>query len=160
MLCDRNVRWYLSVAAGLTQATTEGEHFQEVHLAHPSQILRSSEDITEQLELVAQALSSRITEFTSITGSGWTVQSIDYIDLHIAAYDPILGSSYVPTPGSIDSKNAILNIENKDNRCFVYAVLASLYPVFNQEEACKPESYEEYIPRLNWDGLEFPMSLS
>jgi hypothetical protein len=35
--------------------------------------------------------------FTNI-GSGWTLQSIDKLIVHIERYRPFVGNSYIPTP--------------------------------------------------------------
>jgi len=54
-------------------------------------------------------------------GSGWILDSIDYLRIFTAMYDPVPGKSYIPTPTAIKSKKAIVNIQNEDNRCFEYS---------------------------------------
>ena len=46
------------------------------------------------------------------------------LDLTIAQYTPVKGSSYIPLPSKLKTKKAIINIKNSDNKCFMWSVLA------------------------------------
>ena len=51
----------------------------------------------------------------------------------------------------------VINLQNKDNQCFKWAVLSALYPV-----ADHPERVSKYIPnecKLNWTGINFPATI-
>ena len=39
------------------------------------------------------------------------------------------GSSYIPLPDWISNKKAIVNIENKDEKCFLWCIPRYLHPV-------------------------------
>ena len=58
-------------------------------------------------------------------GSGWILESIDYLRLYTAEYAPMHGNRYIPTPEAIMHKQGIVNIKNEDDRCFEYAIIAS-----------------------------------
>ena len=49
-------------------------------------------------------------------------------------YKPLKGGSYIPLPDFMKKKNAILNIENKDDKCFLWCILRYLHPVHNHGE--------------------------
>ena len=51
-------------------------------------------------------------------GSGWTLKRCESVDLAISQYRPFRGSSYIPTPEKAAKTKAIVNVKNKDNRCF------------------------------------------
>ena len=53
---------------------------------------------------------------------------------NIAIYNPIRGSSYIPTPQSLVKKMALVNVQNEDLNCFLYAILASLFPAERNTE--------------------------
>ena len=36
-------------------------------------------------------------------------------------------STYIPLPTCIQNKKAVINIKNKDEKCFLWAVIAGLY---------------------------------
>ena len=61
-------------------------------------------------------------------GSGWKVLSIDQVFLNVSELTPLTGSSYSELPEFIKRKNAILNVYNEDDRCFLYSILTFLYP--------------------------------
>ena len=52
-------------------------------------------------------------------------------------------------------KKAIVNVQNSDNYCFLYLVLAQLYPVsFHSEHVT---NYEHHLCNLNYQELHFPL---
>jgi len=44
------------------------------------------------------------------------------LDMHTDRYEPIRGSGHVSLPEWIARKKAVVNIENQDNLCSLYAV--------------------------------------
>ena len=61
-------------------------------------------------------------------GSGWYFKEVISFEIHIVAYKPIKGSSYIPLPNVIMRKNAIINIKNEDDKCFLWSVLRYRHP--------------------------------
>ena len=52
-------------------------------------------------------------------GSGWVIDKIEDINIDIANYDPLAGSSYIPLLSKLDNpKKGLVNIKNKDDKCF------------------------------------------
>jgi hypothetical protein len=62
----------------------------------------------------------------------------------------IAGGSYVELPPWIMNKKAIVNIKNDDSLCFVYSVLASLYPVL--KDANRVSNYKTKLTKLKYDN--------
>ena len=91
-------------------------------------------------------------------GSGWQMDSSTSVNLNIAKYNPIRGSSYIETPKRIANKKAVINVKNNDNRCFEYAILASIYPA--KDHVDRVGKYVDYIPTLNVKGIEMPMLIN
>ena len=60
-------------------------------------------------------------------GSGWNFVRVLKFNIYVMEYHPIRVRSYIPTPSSIFGKHAIVNLQNEDNRCFEYAILAALH---------------------------------
>ena len=59
------------------------------------------------------------------------------------------GSSYIPTP--FRSSN-IINVQNKkDNKCFLWSILAKLHPA--KDNGKRVTKYQEYEKELNMKGL-------
>ena len=89
-------------------------------------------------------------------GSGFVLDRILRFVLCISAYRPLVGSTYIPTPKWLANKRCVINVENKkDNKCFVWSVLAGLLKTeYNAFRVCK---YVQYERTLNLHDLEFPM---
>ena len=90
-----------------------------VTLLHESQI-------QEVLDSIQSALQLRNANFIR-TQSGLVLEHIDEMRLNIAKYDPLVARSYLELPTLLEKKKAIVNVQNKDNRCFAYAVLSMLH---------------------------------
>ena len=67
------------------------------------------------------------------------------------------GSSYIPLPDWILNKKAIVNIENKDEKCFLWCVLRYLYP--RDKNDTWLTDLKKYENSLNTKGINFPMKL-
>ena len=55
-------------------------------------------------------------------GNNWTFEKIISFDICNASYQPILGSSFIELPEILKRKKAIVNIRNKNQKCFLYSV--------------------------------------
>ena len=51
-------------------------------------------------------------------GSPWTLHSIIQLELHTVRYNPLRGETWIPLPKELANMNAIINMKNKDNKCF------------------------------------------
>ena len=88
-------------------------------------------------------------------GSGWYYKEVISFEIHIVDYKPIKGSSYIPLPDFLLRKKAIINMENKDDKCFLWCVLRYLHPV--QKIASRINDLREYENDLNFKGIDFPI---
>ena len=57
-------------------------------------------------------------------GSGWNVESIESQYINISTYRPLSGSSYMDLPVELRSpRKRLINIKNKDQKCFLCVML-------------------------------------
>lgn len=84
---------------------------------------------TEEKEKLLRQLS----EFEQ-KDSGWTLYSVNYLELRINKYVPFRGSSYLKLPQWIENKKAVINVQNEDDKCFMWAVLSFLHPAKNMHK--------------------------
>ena len=91
-------------------------------------------------------------------GSGWIFYKIINLELHTASYRPLRGSTWIPLPKELADKKAIINMKNKDNKCFMWNVLRALNPTNNHPERIDKELMEKE-DTLNMKGIEYPVSL-
>ena len=116
-------------------------------------------EIEEQLNEVNQKILSAFTSYQK-EGNGSMLSEILHLDLSVAQYKPLKGSSYLPLPKTLNNKKAIINIENKNNKCFMWSVLAALHPVPYRSNPERIHHYQPYVNELNLDGIECPVKIS
>ena len=61
---------------------------------------------------------------------------------------------------SFVAEGAIMNVQNKDNRCFEYAILCAQHHKKIKTNSEKPSKYKKYLNKLDFTGIEFPVSLN
>ena len=90
-------------------------------------------------------------------GSGWYFKEVVQLEIHTVEFNPNKGSSYIPLPNWILNKKAIVNIQNKDEKCFLWCILRYFYPRDSHEE--RLTDLKKYEFSLNTKGIDFPMKL-
>src|SRR6218665_2436319 len=131
MICS-SVKWNLSLDTEFHREGPDGLATKITYFKSIPEILLNTSQIPEQLQDAVNRIGS-LTEVFTAEGSGWVVDRIKNVTLHIATYDPIGGSSYVQTPKWVETKKATLNIKNTDTLRFLYSVLASSHPVASND---------------------------
>ncbi|XP_051161514.1 uncharacterized protein LOC127281705 [Leptopilina boulardi] len=89
--------------------------------------------------------------------SQWTLHSITKLEINVNKYNPARVGSYIDLPHKIKMKKACINVKNTDNKCFMWAVLSALYP--KNRDADRVSSYYEFQKELNFNGINFPVTL-
>ena len=90
-------------------------------------------------------------------GSGWYFKEIIRLEIHIVEYKPMRGGSYIPLPEFITKKKSIINIQNKDNKCFLWSILRYLHPV--QMNEVRLTDLRDYENDLNFKQINFPVKV-
>ena len=90
-------------------------------------------------------------------GSGWYFKEVVKLEIHTIKYNPTKGSSYIPLPDWITNKKAITNIQNKDEKCFLWCVLRYLYP--KEDNDTRLKDLKKYEFSLKTKDITFPMKL-
>ena len=100
-------------------------------------------------------IEKNMDEFTE-NGSGWVFLKISEVRILVFDYDALPGgSSYIETPKKIANKNATINVQNRDNKCFLWSILAALH-----EPECNPQrvsKYRQYEYELYDNELDYPV---
>ena len=84
-------------------------------------------------------------------------QEIKEVTVEKYKVNDIQASLWVELPEKYKKKKSIVNIKNEDQFCFLWCILAHLYPV--EVNKNRSSNYEMYIDELNIHGLEFPMKV-
>ena len=70
-----------------------------------------------------------------------------------------LGSSYFPSPISLQKKKATINVQNNDNKCFLYAILAAQNYHRIKRDRERVTHYTDLLTTLKYEESWFPMKL-
>ena len=123
----------------------------------PKTIINYTE-INEALQLSKQQILNMIAQWIS-EGSGWTIESVDNHYLNIVQYQPMKGSSYIKLPQELrNSAKGLINMKNEDNECFRWCHIRHLNPQDIHPQRIK-KSDKEYINKLDYSGIEFPVTI-
>ena len=121
------------------------------------QTIINNVEIPEALQSSKQQILNMIAQCVS-EGSGWTIQSVNNHYLNIVQYQPIKGSSYIKLPQELrNSRRGLINMKNEDNECFRWCHIRCLNPQDKDPQRIK-KSDKEYINKLDYSGIEFPVT--
>ena len=81
--------------------------------------------------------------------SGWRFDKINSVTVYFYKTDELNGSNYVKVPLR---SNVLLNIEKNDKYCFIWSILGSLHPCYNNHPN-RVSNYRQYFNELNFQGL-------
>ena len=110
------------------------------------------------LRSVADDLSLRLAHYLR-NGSPLTVASIDSATLHTAKYAPLSAGTYKELPTYLKLKRCIVNVQNTDNRCFGYSILAFLHrPAGEHANPNRPNQYDRYFAQHALDQINYPVA--
>ena len=90
-------------------------------------------------------------------GSDWAFYKVIKLELHTVSYRPLRGNTWIPLPKELADKKAIINIKNKDNKCFLWCVIRKLNPKEHNAEILDKKLMEKENT-LNMEGIEYPVS--
>jgi hypothetical protein len=120
--------------------------------------LMKSSDIESIVDDCLQDITTKITEHEG-RGSGWSLLKVDALNIRVHKHGyGDRGSSYIPLPKKIRDTGSCINIQNYDNECFRYAMLAKFITDGNVH---RPNyRYEQLKNKYNFRGISYPVSLN
>ena len=78
-------------------------------------------------DIMADRVLENITKYVA-KGSDVRFHSVIKFELHTVSYKPLREETQIPLPKELADEKAIINMQNKDNKCFLWHVLRYLYP--------------------------------
>ena len=80
--------------------------------------------LNDSFEEILHLLDTWINE-----SSGWTIEKTDGLYINTSNYEPLLGGSYIPLPKVLNnSMKGLINLKNKDHKCFMWCHVRMLNP--------------------------------
>jgi hypothetical protein len=121
-------------------------------------LVLESTDIAHFLKGIFESFTSKIEAF-SMRESGWVLNKLLYIQLHVAEFQPLQASATFELPKEIHDKKAVVNIRNTCNQCFLYSVSAAKFSSPDEANLERPAKHKRHFGRFNLQGLTFPMQV-
>ena len=115
-----------------------------------------STDVKVILSQMIKEILEKISIY-QMNDSGWYFKEVSSLEIHMVDYKPIKVSSYIPLPNIIMRKKAIINMENKDNKCFLWSILRHLHLI--EKHKTRLTDIRKYENVLNFKGIDFPVKL-
>lgn len=154
----RDLKWYLNVRVEMVGDVNDGVKEKTTpHFRSKTYISLENDDNEHNLNEAFQKINAFLEEFIH-KGSNWVVNKIIELEVNTVKYSPVPGASYMELPPKIRFTGGIINIQNEDNKCFLWSVLAALHPV--ERNLYNVSHYEQYEDVLNFEGIDYPVSLS
>jgi hypothetical protein len=91
-------------------------------------------------------------------GSDWILSKIIHLELCYVVYSPLKGGNYIKEPKELKYSRSLVNIRNKDQKCFLYSILAKLFPV--KHNPSRVNHYLQHMNKVNMCGIEYPVRLT
>jgi len=113
-------------------------------------------DIEKFLTRCFDKMNMEMTEHAA-KKSGWTVYSVNHLEIRINKYTPLAGHRFMRLPNEIAARKAVINVENEDNECFKYAILSKYFLGTNLERVSK---YGNMKHQFDFSSITFPTALS
>jgi hypothetical protein len=139
--------------------------------------IETEREISGTYRTACQDITDRIAEFVS-GGSDWVLRYVqdavlrtsefsrhNQIDGHGIRFLP-RGAAHLELPGWIKNKQACVNVENTDDKCFLYALAAAYMHKEQGNEYLKvkhkerPRQYDPYFRYFNTENVTFPFCIS
>ena len=131
---------------------------QEAYFNAKPQTVTNDVDIDNLLQITQQQIVNMIQRWIS-KGSAWIIKSVDGHFINVVKYRPLRGSSYIPLPKELrNPAKGIINIKNNDDKCFRWCHIRHLLPQNKNPQRIK-ECDKKYVKKLDYSGIEFPVSV-
>ncbi|GFY38956.1 c2H2-type domain-containing protein [Trichonephila inaurata madagascariensis] len=142
-----------------SKETDAGKMIKNAEFKTPNNEVLQETNLTRLYDNMSEKIVKESEDFEG-KDSGWTLDEILRLEVRTNRYSPFRGSSsFIEVAKQIAETKAIINVINKkDSQCFMWSILAALYP--NTSNPNKTSSYVPHINKLNFDGISFPTPLN
>ena len=92
--------------------------------------------------------------------SAWTIDKIDGLYINTSNYEPLLGGSNIPLPkAQNNSMKGLINLKNKDHRCFTWYHVRLINLRNSHPERINKQD-RKTAANLNYSDIAFPLDIN
>ena len=121
-----------------------------------NKIITESTDPHEIYQEMIDEIEEEIQKVEEAEGSGWVFVEVKNLTLHTVIWDPVSAGSYIELPKFLKNKQAIINMKNQDNKCFMWCILRVLNPKDKNAERIDKDLISKQNT-LNMEGINYPV---
>ena len=115
-------------------------------------------DESELYNEMADEIEEEIQKVQNKEGSGWIFLKVIKLVLHTTKWEPLYGSSYMSLDPYLANKKALINMQNEDDKCFMWSVLRALYPKDKNPQRVDNDLKSKQ-DSINMKGIHYPVNL-
>ena len=131
------------------------EEMQDVVVRTRSYTIIDSDELQEALKNMRNDIGARILDM-ALYQSGLMVVKVKEIHMMYNKYNPTRAGKYINLPKWISLKKACINIKNKDEKCFKYAIQCGYHKIYEKSHPENFYHYKKIEDGLGFDGINFP----
>ena len=157
---NRNIKTILYLHCLMERIAIKGDIVIKEFAFH-SKDLKLVLEGTDERELyneMVEEIEEEIQKVQNAEGSGWQFLKVIKLVLHTTKWEPIYGSSYIPLDPYLANKKALINMQNEDDKCFMWSVLRALYPKNKNTERIDKDLKSKQ-DSINMKGICYPVNL-
>lgn len=155
------LKYNLELECEYIQIKNEDIYIRSITHRTKMEFLTLSDDVEHSLKSQCFNICTKMSEYQE-RDSGWSLLKIKLLEININKSSFIRGSKYIPTPQWIRKKHGVFNIQNDDDYCFKWSIIASFLGS-NQNLLKEINIFEEKMQIkdsvINFERLEFPLKL-
>ena len=157
---NRNIKVRLYLNCTMKRTDSDGLTYIRKFAFHSVgvKIITEETDPNEIYQEMFNEIEEEVQKVEHAEGSGWVFVEVENLTLHTDIWAPVGGSSYIDLPKELKNKNAIINMKNEDNKCFLWCVLRALNPKDKHPERIDKD-LKSKENTLNMEGIAYPVDL-
>ena len=156
---NRNIKAKLYLNCLMKRKDTQGFTTIKRFAFHSKgqKLILESTDINEIYQEMADEIEEEIQKIQEAEGSGWVFVEIENLTLHTSIWNPINAGSYIDLPKELKNRKAIINMQNEDDKCFLWCVLRALNPKDKNAERVDKDLKSKQ-DTLNMKDIHYPVN--
>ena len=158
---NTKVKLFFFVTMERINISPEGLKYPQKEFKFHSRGKKIITEATDTIEIYHEMISEILEAMLKVEqadGSGWVFMGVIRLILKIDKWDPLKASSYIDLPPELKNKKALINMQNTDNKCFLWSVLRGLNPK-DKKAGRIDKDLKSKENTLNMEGIEYPVSL-
>ena len=152
------ISYCVSVQLKYSNPVKEIKDMDPPYLHSGTQRLLIADDIKQHLDRIRELIIIRHANYIR-QSSGLVVDEILNFRFKMANFHPLRGRAYRELPDFLAKKHAIVKVQNQDNRCFGYAILACITRYGHGEHASRPQHYNHLFHKRRLNQISYPVAI-